>query len=316
MNNYKTKLFAFSDKAGKSIISIIISLITLFLIGCGGSSNYFFNEPTSKEIKIDGLEKNDEIVEISDSYKNVYTDGKEFWVTIQKEQSNYFIGKINFESGRIFDLVKLKDFDPSEQSIYWTALMEDHTGTATKVLNFIFGGGSKFYTFEGIKQFWSNTYNYVKVYYYWNDEHRVTYQGRIKTITDSENMAYALEFSDSSGSTFINRHNGYITNVNDNYNGKKVRILKINENLYLGVQPFELEPTSEVMFFVYEVNYANNYGISYGAKLPVINYPYVDAVINKEGTEIGIIYKSNKGYLMKKYSTNEFVKNIKSLKTD
>ena len=308
--------------------NIVFLVITLFLVvilsGCGSSIEYSFVEPVSKDVKIEGLEKNDVIIELSDSYKDVYTDGKEFWVVIEKnkstqklgeESSNYFIGKIDFSTGLISNLTKLNNYDIDEKSIYWSVSQEDYHGIGQKILNFFGSGDSrKWYVFDGSKYIWGYKNNQILYGYAWNDNSKVVSENaKYKTISTSEDRAIYTTFQNGEQTIFITNTFGYPHFIDDgNHTAKKSRIYKINEKTFIGMQPSNLTSSDEICFFTYELNNQTGMGSSYGAKPKNLNGYYIDAAVDKEGNQVGVIYMKSGKYTLKKYDAMEFAKSIKN----
>ncbi|MCX7832996.1 MAG: hypothetical protein N2490_02150 [Ignavibacteria bacterium] len=286
------------------------------MIGCAGSVRYYFDEPQHQDINIEGLEQKDIIVEVSDSYKNIYTDGSEFWIVINSD-TTYKIGKLDFQTGKISDLKPLQNYNEDENSIYWTYISEDSPGLLTKIANILGPSSDKWYEFLGKKYIWGNTNNIVDAKYFWRQSKDVTFKGQWQILSESENTAYKIVFIDDDKECEVLEYYGHkFGDLKEEYTGKKCRFYKIDSISYLGFMPENMPTSTTTKYFYYIVNYKNRKGISYGAMMPESELEYVDAIVDKEGKNVGIIFKKNKVYILRKYSVNDFINKIKSYRKD
>jgi hypothetical protein len=294
-------------------VLLLISIQFMF-VGCG-STEYFFNEPKSNDVSITGVDKSDEILEISDSYKENYTDGKDFWIVINRGSQTY-LGKIDFTSGTVSNLTVLNDYDIDKKSIYWSLYDEDYHGVGQKILNFLSPDNSrKWYVFSGGKNVWGDSKKQIFYGYAWNDNSKVVSENvKFKTISNSEDRIIYTTFQNEDQTIFITKTYGYSYFIDDgNHTGKKCRIYKVNNNTFIGMQPSDLTACDAICFFTYELNNQTGFGTSYGAKVKDLDGYYIDAAIDKEGKQIGVIYMRAGKYTLKKYDAMEFAKSIKKL---
>ena len=298
------------------IAVFIISVTSIFLFSCG-SSEYIFKEPiVQNNVKISGLEKNHEITEVSDCYKgNVLTEN-ECWIVVE-DYGDFYVGKLNLNDGIVSGLTKMTNYKKEDNTIYWNSITEDGTGTFQEVINFLGPETREYYYMFGLKNIWGNTKESFVLEYNYNFTKEITESNVLfDVISETEN--YSLkEYFDIDGRLYhVKTTSGYSSGFDeDNMIGKKIRILKINNDTYLSVQPEDIPSASKVTYVVFKINKATNTAKSYGARVEY-DYEYIDAVVSKDGSKLGLLFYSSDGVVIKYYDAAKFANNVKSYRID
>lgn len=303
----------------KNSILFFVITISVLQFGCGAKMvRYIMDEPTFQEIDIAGIDKRDEIIEMSDSYKGKINSDGSFWIVVKKDGA-YNLGKINVETGEIKDLNPMKDDEYSEdKSIYWDSFIEENLGAGGACIGSClaqtpFGGTTDKYGLNAEKNIWGNSDNKVKVSYQY--------------VQERSSTSYSTTTSWQSGATqtFSREDNVVTINISDGYvhafplrAGKYARYYPIDDNNYLGLQADKLRTEKNINVFNYILNFKDEAANqkSFGATIENLPGNYIDGCVTKDGKSVCIIVdKPDGSYLIRKTPTKEIVKNLKMFRT-
>lgn len=295
---------------------LFVMVIFSFVVGCAPSVvRYKMEEPVvQREVNIRGLESNDKIIEISDAYRGQYDQEGKFWIVINRKP-DFFIGKIDLNSGNVTNLKVLDNYD-FDYTIYWDKLDETKMGGGEKVGRACLSGccmgvpvKTDEYGFDAEKIFWGDKDHRFQISWQWAQTSRShsyvtyhTYEGKV-----------AQKFLKGDNIVTINTNNsyGYFYNLVRG-NIRKWRLYPVGEDTYIGAQPsLPLEEIAEVVFLAYDLKTSS----SYGADMDFIGPRYyVDTGVNRDGNLVSIITGSPGNYVIRQFPAKDFIKAIKLFK--
>lgn len=287
--------------------SLIVA--ALLLTSCGPTT-YVMKEPEFKDVVITGLSKGTNIIEVSDIYDNQLSKNNSYWIVVRSEKK-YQIGKIDMVSGAVTDLKPL-DVYSNDKPLYWTNLNENKMSTGAKLLgacmsSTAIGGTKEDYSFIAEKYFDNNDQHLVHVEYsikesgrkdlYGGGTEEITWGRKLKFLIGDKILEPLSEF-------------GHIHIFSSNRNILKSRFYPIGERQYISIQPNEPKGTNKIAIIYYDLGRdKSSWGAQY--KLPK---NYVDCCVSQDGKIVGIIIGKEGNYILRQYSSENMIKNVKALK--
>jgi hypothetical protein len=303
----------------KSVLIWAAIIVSILQVGCGANLvRYVMDEPPFTDIEVKGIDNEDQIIEVSDAYKNQVNDDGTFWCVVYKD-GNYQLGKLNVETGEIKDLSPLSETDYSEeQSIYWDSFNEEGMGGGEACIGAClsqtaFGGTTDKYGLNAQKNIWGNPENTVKVsYQYTQEQSTSTYY-----TTTSWQSGATQTFSKNDKVATINVSDGYVHAFNLRA-GKYARYYPIDDNNYLGLQEQNKDGENMLYVITYLLNFNDESANqkSFGARLENLDGIYVDGCVTRDGKIACIILKKGYDkYIIQRANTKDLVKNVKMFRT-
>lgn len=301
----------------KYVLIFVAVFTSLLFLGCSPNIvRYVADEPKYKDINIEEINSDEEIVEISEAYKKEIDKKGLYWVVILKDDE-HFLNKIDLMTGKITRLNQKIEYDP-DQPIYWDMFTEDKMDVGESCIGGCLaatpiGGTTSKYGFNAEKMFWGDPDHKVNISYAYSESRSST----SSTIYTTTSQGSTQKFIKNDKIVDINVFNGYVGAFSLGV-ANKIRYFPVDKNNYIGVQPNSRSDINTITCLAYVVDYSNESANqkSFGADFTLpVPYYYIDAGVTKDGNTLSMVLLSGKKYILRKYPCKEFTKNIKLLRT-